>query len=231
MPDPVPVIAIDGPGGAGKGTVCQRIARQLGWHLLDSGSLYRITAYAARVRGIDLGDSARVAALARALNVRFSEGDDAVSIWLDNSEITNSIRTEKAGDDASIVAADPAVREALIDRQRAFAIPPGLVADGRDMGSVVFPAAALKVFLTASVEERARRRYKQLKDKGIDVSLPALSRDMEERDRRDSERAIAPLRACTDARVLDSTKLSIQEVVQLIISWAQEVYAFKPVDS
>jgi cytidylate kinase len=177
------------------------------------------------MHAIDLHDTARVAALARNLDVRFADGDDGISITLENSNITNLIRTEKAGEDASLVAADPAVRAALIDRQRAFAIPPGLVADGRDMGSVVFPAAGLKVFLTASVEERARRRYKQLKDKGIDVSLPTLSRDMAERDRRDSERALAPLRACLDARVVDSTHLSIQEVVQLIIVWAREVYA------
>jgi cytidylate kinase len=177
------------------------------------------------MQAIDLRDSQRVAVLARNLDVCFAEAEDGIAIELENCDITDLIRTEKAGNDASVVAADPAVRAALIDRQRAFAVPPGLVADGRDMGSVVFPDAGLKVFLTASVEERARRRYKQLKDKGIDVSLPALSRDMAERDRRDSERAVAPLRACVDARVLDSTHLSIQEVVQLIIAWAREVYA------
>jgi len=162
--------------------------------------------------------------LARNLDVRFAETQDDISIELEKEDITSLIRTEKAGDDASVVATDSAVRAALIDLQRAFAVAPGLVADGRDMGSVVFPGAGLKVFLTASVEERARRRYKQLKDKGIDVSLPTLSRDMAERDRRDSERAIAPLRACADARVLDSTHLSIQEVVELIIAWARKVY-------
>lgn len=225
MPESAPIIAIDGPGGAGKGTVCRQIARELGWHLLDSGSLYRIVGYAARKNTLDLQDSRRIAALARNLDARFAEAGDDISITLDDLDITTLIRTEKAGDDASVVAADPAVRAALIERQRAFAVPPGLVADGRDMGSVIFPHAGLKVFLTASVEERARRRYKQLKDKGIDVSLPALSRDMAERDRRDSERVIAPLRACADARVLDSTHLSIQEVVQQIITWAREVYA------
>jgi len=221
----VPVIAIDGPGGAGKGTICRLVAAKLGWHLLDSGSLYRITAYAAALRGLDLQDSAAVAEVARTLDVRFAEAAESVSVIFEESDITNLIRTEKAGSSASIVAADPAVRAALIDRQRAFAQPPGLVADGRDMGSVVFPGAALKVYLTASVAERARRRYKQLKDKGMDVSLPALSQDMEARDRRDSQRAVAPLRACEDARVLDSTQLGIAEVVDLVISWASEVYA------
>jgi cytidylate kinase len=196
----------------------------LGWHLLDSGSLYRITAYAARLHSVDLLDSARIAALARELDVQFAETAEDISISLEKSDISDLIRTEKAGEDASVVASDPAVREALIDRQRAFAVLPGLVADGRDMGSVVFPQAGLKVFLTASVDERARRRYKQLKDKGMDVSLPALLRDMAERDRRDSERAVAPLRACADARLLDSTELSIPEVVKQIVTWAREVY-------
>ena len=220
-----PVIAIDGPGGAGKGTVSQLVARELGWHLLDSGSLYRITAYAALQQGLDLGASEALADVARKLDVRFVEGADGVQVILDNQDVTREIRSEEGGRAASVVAADAAVREALIQRQRDFAEPPGLVADGRDMGTVVFPAAGLKIFLTASVAERARRRYKQLKDKGMDVSLPALSRDMEERDRRDSERAVAPLRAADDARLLDSTDLEIQEVVATVISWAKEVYS------
>lgn len=224
MAEPVPVIAIDGPGGAGKGTVCRLVARQLGWHLLDSGSLYRVTAYAALQRGLDLTDSDAVAGVARSLDLRFAEGPDEVHVILEENDISRKIRTEKMGENASVVAADPAVRDALIDRQRGFATPPGLVADGRDMGSVVFPNAGLKIFLTASVAERARRRYKQLKDKGIDVSLPALARDMEERDRRDSERLVAPLRACEDARVLDSTNLDISAVVSQVIAWAREVY-------
>ena len=221
----VPVIAIDGPGGAGKGTICRLVSGKLGWHWLDSGSLYRITAYAAELRGLELRDSAGVAEVARTLDVRFMEAAESVLVSFEEKNITDSIRTEKMGAAASIVAADPAVRAALIDLQRAFAQPPGLVADGRDMGSVVFPDAGLKIYLTASVAERARRRYKQLKDKGMDVSLHALSQDMEERDRRDSQRAVAPLRACEDARVLDSTQLDIAEVVDLVISWASEVYA------
>lgn len=224
MVDTAPVIAIDGPGGAGKGTVAQLLARRLGWHLLDSGSLYRITAYAASQRGINLESSQEVAAVARDLDVSFKEAGEGVNVILAGQDVSTAIRSEEAGRAASIVARDPAVREALIDRQRAFAEPPGLVADGRDMGSVVFTDAGLKIFLTASVEERARRRYKQLKDKGLDVSLPALSKDMEERDRRDSERAVAPLRATPDARVLDSTNLGIHDVIEQIMEWVAEVY-------
>ncbi len=221
----VPVIAIDGPGGAGKGTISRWVAQQLGWHLLDSGSLYRITAYAAGKAGVALEDSEAVARIARSLNVHFDDGDDGVRVLLDNNDVSDAIRSEEGGRAASVVAADAAVRDALIERQRGFAQPPGLVADGRDMGSVVFPSAGLKIFLTASVQERARRRYKQLKDKGMDVSLPALSRDMEERDRRDSERSVAPLRVAEGARTLDSTELEIQEVVDLAVSWAREVYS------
>lgn len=220
----VPVIAIDGPGGAGKGTVAQGVALRLGWHLLDSGSLYRITALAAARAGIDLENSPAVCAVARDLDVRFDEGSDGLRVMLAGEDVTDVIRSEQAGAAASVVARDSAVREALIARQRAFARPPGLVADGRDMGSVVFCDAKLKIFLTASVAERAQRRYKQLKDKGMNVSLPALSRDMEERDRRDSERAVAPLRATEDARVLDTTELDVQAVIQRVIDWAAEVY-------
>ncbi len=224
MHQPVPVIAIDGPGGAGKGTISQAVAGQLGWHLLDSGSLYRVTAFAADRKGVALEDSEAVSEVARTLDVRFEYTGTDTRIMLEENDVTNLIRTEEVGKMASVVAADSAVRQALIERQRAFARPPGLVADGRDMGTIVFRDAGLKIFLTASVEERARRRYKQLKDKGMDVSLPALSRDMKERDRRDSERSVAPLRAADDARVLDSTELAIPEVVALVISWVNEVF-------
>jgi len=220
----VPVVAIDGPGGAGKGTAARVVAQRLRLNLLDSGSLYRVTAFAALAAEVDLHDSAGVAAVARQLDVDFVPGADGVRIMLGGVDVSGAVRSEEGGRAASIVAAVPEVRSALLLRQRAFAEPPGLVADGRDMGTVVFPDAGLKVFLTASVEERARRRYKQLKDKGMNVSLPALSRDMEERDRRDSERAVAPLRAAEDARVVDSTHLDSEQVVDTITRWAGEVY-------
>ena len=225
----VPVIAIDGPGGAGKGTICRSVADALGWALLDSGALYRLVGLDARQRGVDFADSEALAAVALNLDSEFLPGDDDVRVMLNGHDVTAGIRAESAGLDASRVAAIPAVRTALIERQRAFRRPPGLVADGRDMGSVVFPGAALKIFLTASVEERARRRHKQLKDKGIDVSLSALSRDMADRDRVDTERSVAPLKACEDARVLDTTNMSIDAVVNQVLEWAKEVYPHEAV--
>lgn len=218
-----PVIAIDGPSGSGKGTIARQVAAALGYHLLDSGALYRLTALAARRAGIPLDDAPGVAGIARRLEVRFgsdSAGDERV--WLAGDDVTDAIRTEETGAGASQVAALPAVRNALLDLQRAFRRPPGLVADGRDMGTQVFADAALKVFLTASAEERAERRYKQLKGKGIDVSLAALSRDIEARDRRDSERTVAPLKPADDARMLDSSGRSIDEVTAIILGWARE---------
>ncbi len=220
----IPVIAIDGPGGAGKGTICRCVAASLGWTLLDSGALYRLVGLDAVRKGVDLDDDLALAAIARDLDVEFLPGNNDLQILLGGHDVTLNIRTESAGLAASQVAAKPAVRVALIDRQRAFRHLPGLVADGRDMGSVVFPSAALKIFLTASVEERARRRYKQLKDKGIDVSLSALSKDMADRDRQDTERSVAPLKACDDARILDTTAMSIEEVVFKVLEWAKEVF-------
>ncbi len=224
MTTKVPVIAIDGPGGAGKGEISRAIARELGWHLLDSGALYRLVALSAIAKSADLADAQLLADLTRNLAVRFDNVGEYNRVFLRGLDVTEDIRTEESGQVASVVASMPAVREALITRQRSFQQAPGLVADGRDMGSVVFPDAGLKIFLTASVEERGRRRYKQLKDKGIDVSLPALSKDMQERDRRDSERSIAPLQACSDARVLDTTYLSIPDVVQRVLQWVGETY-------
>ncbi|MGB5247079.1 MAG: (d)CMP kinase, partial [Woeseia sp.] len=190
-----PVIAIDGPSGSGKGTIAGRVATALGFHLLDSGALYRLLALAADRADIALDDEAGLARLAGKLPVRFSLAPDGTEqVWLADAEVGATIRTEEAGAGASAVAVLPAVREALLALQRAFRKAPGLVADGRDMGTLVFPDAVLKVFLTASAEERARRRHKQLKDKGLGGSLAALSRDIEDRDRRDSERSVAPLR-------------------------------------
>ncbi len=222
--DPVPVIAIDGPSGSGKGTIARRVAAALGWRLLDSGALYRLVGLAARRRGVSLDDPQQLAEVAAGLNVWFaSAADGSERIELDGQDVTREIRSEESGADASRVAALQPVRDALFERQRAFREAPGLVADGRDMGTHVFPDATLKVFLTASAEERARRRHKQLKDKGIDVSLAALSRDIEDRDRRDSERKVAPLRAADDARMLDSSGLSIETVTERVLDWAAEV--------
>jgi cytidylate kinase len=216
-------VAIDGPSGSGKGTVARRAAAALGWNLLDSGALYRLTALAAW-RGDESGASEQVLAqIAANLDVRFAideRGEEQV--WLAGDDVTRDIRTEECGRLASHVAILPAVRDALVGLQRGFRRPPGLVADGRDMGTRIFPDALLKVFLTASAEVRAERRYKQLKDKGIDVSLPALSQHIEERDRRDSERSVAPLRAAEDARLLDSSNLTIDEVTRIVLSWVQE---------
>jgi cytidylate kinase len=216
------VLAIDGPGGAGKGTISRLVARELGWHLLDSGALYRLVALDALQRGVALDQDCGVAGLAARLDAQFETRGDQARILLNGQDVTDAIRSEAVGDGASRVAALPGVRRALVQRQRDFRRAPGLVADGRDMGGVIFPDASLKVFLTASVEERARRRHKQLKDKGIDVSLSDLSRDMVERDRRDSARAIAPLKPSDEARILDTTGMDIPAVVAVVLRWARE---------
>lgn len=221
-----PVIAIDGPSGSGKGTIARMVAAALGWHLLDSGALYRLLALAATRRGIALDDAGALAVLAENLDVRFGAGVDGEElVWLDGEPVKSELRTEEAGRGASTVAVLQPVRDALLALQRGFRKAPGLVADGRDMGTQVFPDAELKVYLTASADERARRRHKQLKDKGIDVSLAALSRDIEDRDRRDSERSVAPLRPAEDARILDSSDQSIEAVTDTVLGWAREVLA------
>jgi CMP/dCMP kinase len=213
-----PVVTIDGPSGSGKGTISRAVARHAGWHLLDSGALYRLVALAGATAGAPPDDVARHAALARAMRVEFGwTADGEEQVRLDGRDVSADIRSETAGAGASRVAAWPEVRAALLTRQRAFAEPPGLVADGRDMGTVVFPRAELKIFLTATPEERARRRYKQLKDKGSDVSLAALSREIAERDFRDRTRQVAPLRPAADAEQLDSTGLNIEAVVARVL--------------
>ena len=219
-----PVLTIDGPVGSGKGTIARRVATALGWHLLDSGALYRLVALAAQQQGVALDDVAGLVRLARGLNVTFSSDEHGEEqIWLDGHDVTRAIRTEECGAGASAVAVLQPVRDALLKLQKSFRRAPGLVADGRDMGTHVFADAGLKVFLTASAEERAKRRYKQLNDKGIDVSLAALSRDIEERDRRDSERSVAPLRPAEDARILDSTGISIEDITATVLDWASEL--------
>jgi cytidylate kinase len=207
----VPVIAIDGPSASGKGTIASRVARELGFHYLESGALYRVLALISLRE--DTLEEARLAELAGCMDVAFQDGE----VLLENEDVSEKVRSETCGIRASEVARLPAVRQALLRRQRAFRRPPGLVADGRDMGTVVFPDAPLKIFLTASPEVRAERRYKQLKEKGIDANLRALSRDLQERDERDMKRAVAPLVPAPDSQVLDSSTLSIEQVAQRIL--------------
>ena len=215
-----PVITIDGPSGSGKGTIAGLLAKQLGWNLLDSGALYRLLAFDAGNHGVDLTNEEAMKLLAAHLDVQFIAAGDGHGqcIILEGEEVTDLIRNEQVGAGASQVASLSAVREALLQRQQAFQEMPGLVADGRDMGTVVFPDAPLKIFLTASAEERARRRYLQLKAKGDDVNLASLLDEIQARDERDTQRAVAPLKPAADAILLDSTELSIEQVLERILS-------------
>lgn len=219
----VPVVAIDGPSGSGKGTIGRLLAHKLGWHYLDTGVLYRLVALAALRRHIDFGNAQALAAAAAGLDVRFGRAAAGDRVYLDGVDVGGDLRTERTGDAASKVAAVPEVRTALLQRQRDFAVAPGLVADGRDVGTVVFPDAVLKVVLTASAEARAMRRHKQLKEKGIDVSLPDLSWDIAQRDARDANRTVAPFKPAPDAQVIDSTSLTPEEVVAHILQWLERV--------
>jgi len=216
------VICLDGPSGVGKGTICLAVARKLGWHILDSGSLYRITALQVSREFPDQSiyeiDEAQLAEIALNLSVSYEEENDELKIFLDGEDITQLIRNEKIGAQASQVAAISMVREALLARQRAFLVEPGLVADGRDMGTVVFPQAELKIYLTASAEERAHRRYKQLKDKGIDANLSSLVEELRLRDDRDMNRKAAPLKPASDAIIIDTTTLDINQVTNEVMS-------------
>lgn len=212
---PIPVITIDGPSASGKGTVAQRAALQLGFHYLDSGALYRLTALAAEKGGVALDDEAALGRLAAALNLRFA----GEKIFLDGEDVSDAIRSEAVADGASRVAVLPRVREALLARQRTFRAAPGLVADGRDMGSVVFPDATLKIFLTATAEVRAERRYKQLKEKGMYASLENILQEIRSRDARDASRSVAPLQLLPGAELLDTSNLTIDEAVHRVLHW------------
>ncbi|MCQ1057705.1 (d)CMP kinase [Photobacterium sp. ZSDE20] len=213
-----PVITVDGPSGAGKGTLCMLLAEKLGWKLLDSGAIYRVLALAALHHGVDLESEDALVPLAAHLDVQFVAEGELVKVILEGEDVSGELRKEETGMAASKVAALPRVREALLRRQRAFSEAPGLVADGRDMGTVVFPQAEVKFFLDASAEERASRRMKQLQQKGLDVNFDHLLKEIQERDDRDRNRAVAPLRPAADALVLDSTEMSIDQVIELALA-------------
>jgi cytidylate kinase len=222
----IPVITIDGASGTGKGAVTHRLAKELGWHLLDSGVLYRVLALAAQNQGISLDDATALTVLAEQLDVQFrgDEGRETSRVLLSGQEVTDLIRTEQIGNAASKAGVLPTVRSALLGRQRAFRQPPGLITDGRDMGTVVFPDAELKFFLLASLEERASRRYNQLNAKGIHVNLSTLVEELGERDKRDQERAVAPLKPATDAILIDTDHLSLEQVVEHIMTEVQMIF-------
>jgi cytidylate kinase len=226
----VPIVTIDGPAGSGKGTIAQAVAEKLGWHILDSGALYRLVALAAMRKGLDLevndnSDGSQLSSIARNLDVLFTPCEDGtLEVCLEGDDVSKAIRTEECACAASKVAADEAVRRALLQRQRDFQEAPGLVADGRDMGTVVFPDAGVKIYLTASPEIRALRRQNQLKQQGIDANLRGLIRDIEARDKRDSSRKVAPLVPADDAIIIDTGTLSIDEVVSKVLKRIAEVY-------
>lgn len=216
---PIPVLTIDGPSGSGKGTIARNVAEVLAWHLLDSGALYRAVGFAAGMEGLDLSDADAVTRCAQTTRISFRapQGGGETRVIVNGMDATDELRTETCGAAASAVAAIPGVRAALFDKQRGFRKAPGLVADGRDMGTVIFPDAQYKVFLTASDEERAKRRYKQLKEKGLDVTLSTLLREIQARDARDANRAVAPLKPAADAIVIDSTGMPIESVVVAVL--------------
>ena len=219
MPDAVPVLTIDGPSGSGKGTISRLVAQRLGWHYLDSGALYRAVGVAAGWADLDLDDAGALVRCTFDTQIGFREDDGDLRVLVNGHDATDELRTETAGAAASAIAAIPEVRAALKDRQRAYRRPPGLVADGRDMGTVIFPDAAHKVFLTASAEERAERRYKQLKDKGVSVTIDGLLREILARDARDASRTVAPLRPAEDAVHIDTTGLGIDAVVERVLAF------------